>query len=104
MEVLTVQAVRDFILGRASLRDKNLPSIGPINSNSISFSWVLAQVFDMSQNMTATILAHEISKVCTEPHVCGSALSKIPLSHGDSLKEEKSLSINQILTKNFQPF
>lgn len=80
----------------------HLPSIGPVDSNSVSLGRVFSEILNVAKDMPAAILAHEVSQVGTETHVCCGAFLKIPLSDWNASEKEESFAIDQVLSQHLK--
>lgn len=61
-----------------------LPSIGAVDANSVCLCRVFAEILDVTEDMTAAVLAGEVSEVGSNTHVCSCALLEIPFINGDA--------------------
>lgn len=48
----------------------NVLGVRPIDADLIWSSWVFAQIFDVAENMAATVLTDKVAEVCTQTHIC----------------------------------
>jgi len=63
-----------------------IPRIRPVYSHFVNLLRVLSQVFDMSKDMTFTILAHKISEISSQAHRCNGRLVIAPFFDREPLK------------------
>lgn len=59
-----------------------------------------AEILDMSQNMPTSILSCEITEISPQTHIGSRRFLKPPLGDWDIPKQDKSLSINDIVSDN----
>lgn len=54
--------------------------------------------------MAAAILAHEVTQVSAQAHVCDGRLVVTPLLDGETLEQNEALAVNNILAESLQVF
>ena len=57
---------------------KDIPCIRSVNSDFVSLCWIIANIFDVSENMTSTVLTDEVAKNSAQAHVCDCRLVVAP--------------------------
>ena len=80
----------------------NQPCIRAIDSNTVNLAGVISEIFDVSQDMAFTVLADEVSEMCTEAHVCHGRFWVAPLAHGEAFEEDEAFAVEQLIADRSQ--
>ena len=80
----------------------HIPSTCPINSNLVDLGRVVAHIFDVTKNMTTPILTNEVSKICSQAHICHSGFVITPLLDWESFEEDEAFAIENLIANRFQ--
>ena len=92
--------LRGYSIGRwAWWLDDRLPGVCSIDSDFIGFGGILAEVFDMTENMSTAVLACEVTQMCTQSHVCGRGLPQAPFLDRKTFEQPEALAVNQNLAQ-----
>lgn len=73
-----------------------IPSIGTVNPDLINLCRILAEIFDVAEDMAATVLADEIAEICAQAHVCHGGFVITPFLDGETLEQDEAFSIDEI--------
>ncbi len=64
---------------------------------------ILAQILDMTKNMTSTILADEVAQIGSKAHVRDCGLVIAPFFNWEALEEDETFPIDELSADGFKP-
>jgi hypothetical protein len=79
-----------------------LPSTCPINANFVNLRWIVADIFNMAEDMATPVLTNKISKIGSQTHIRHGRLLSAPLVNWKALEENESLAIKDLITNGSQ--
>ena len=72
---------------------KDIPCICPVDSNFVSLCWIIANIFDVTEDMASTILTDKVAKNSTQAHVCNCRFVIAPFLNWEALEQDKPLAV-----------
>ena len=74
-----------------------LPGTCPINTNLVDLCRIVANIFNVTKNMTPPILTDKIPKIGSQTHIGHCRFVISPFLNWKSFEEEKTSAIEQLL-------
>jgi hypothetical protein len=62
----------------------------------MSLRWIITNVLDVSEDMAAAVLTHEVSKICSQTHISYGGFVISPFLNWESFEEDEALSIEDL--------
>jgi hypothetical protein len=78
------------------LKGRSSPSVGAVDAHFVDLGGILAEILDVTEDVTAAVLADEVAQICAETHVCDGGLVVTPFLDGEALEENEALSVDEI--------
>lgn len=78
---------------------EGLPRVRAVYAHFINLRRVLAQILDMAQHMPAAILAHKVSQIRAQAHVCNGGFGIAPFGHRQALEQDEAAAVEELLAE-----
>lgn len=78
---------------------EELACVGPVDSDFVNLRRIVAQVFDVAENVAVAILRDKVAQVCPETHVSNGALVQTPFVRREALEEDETLSVEEVFSQ-----
>lgn len=77
-----------------------LPRVRSVDSDLVDLLGIFTEILDMAQDVTVSILADEVSKICSKTHVTDCRAMVAPFLCGKALEENEALAVEKVLTES----
>ena len=77
-------------------RGRNIPCVRPVDSYFVRLGWVVADIFDVAEDMSSSILADEVSQNSAESHVCHGRLMVPPFLNWEAFEQDETLAVQDL--------
>ena len=75
---------------------EELTSCGAVDAYFVDLGGIVADVFDVAEDVAETVLGDKVADVCSETHVGYGVLVRAPCVGGETFEEDEAFAVDEV--------